>query len=295
MSRTLHRPMFRRGGQATGGITTGLGRQKYSTAGSVTPMDTIRSQMEMLEQLAPQSKSGLNDFMINFGLNMVGNPPSGSIFQTAAKEAQAPFAQFQQTKAREEIGRRDLVAQFIKGLSEGDKNAIEQEIQMRMKELGEDRKTAASQVLNKRIYGVLDEPGEAEGEALTLLIAQMTSPSNDYQVPAGVANIIAPTVMEIITQKNSPDGKGKYSDEIVENFDYQKYYVKPNHVTRPDPLQIPDKFTDDGIATEMVISSGNDTSYVDGAIYFDYQKGRFYKKQGSTFTLVEDAETISTA
>ena len=108
--------MFRRGGQATGGITTGLGRQKYATAGSVTPMDTIRSQMEMLEQLAPQSKSGLNDFMINFGLNMVGNPPSGSIFQTAAKEAQAPFAQFQQTKAREEIGRRDLVAQFIKGL-----------------------------------------------------------------------------------------------------------------------------------------------------------------------------------
>ena len=286
--------MFRRGGQATGGITTGLGRQKYATAGSVTPMDTIRSQMEMLEQLAPQSKSGLNDFMINFGLNMVGNPPSGSIFQTAAKEAQAPFAQFQQTKAREEIGRRDLVAQFIKGLSEGDKNAIEQEIQMRMKELGEDRKTAASQVLNKRIYGVLDEPGEAEGEALTLLIAQMTSPSNDYQVPAGVANIIAPTVMEIITQKNSPDGKGKYSDEIVENFDYQKYYVKPNHVTRPDPLQNPDKFTDDGIATEMVISSGNDTSYVDGAIYFDYQKGRFYKKQGSTFILVEDAETIST-
>ena len=286
--------MFRRGGQATGGITTGLGRQGYEKAGSVTPMDTIRSQMEMLEQLAPQSKTGLNDFLINFGLNMVGNPPSGSIFQTAAKEAQAPFAQFQQTRAREEIGRRDLVAQFIKGLSDSDKNAIEQEIQMRMKELGEDRKTAASQVLNKRIYGVLDEPGEAEGEALTLLIAQMTSPSNDYQVPAGVANIIAPTIMEIITQKNSPDGKGKYSEDIIENFDYQKYYVKPNHVTRPHPVEDAHLYTPEGIATEMVISSGNDTSYVDGAIYFDYQKGKFYKKQGSTFTLVEDAETIST-
>ena len=286
--------MFRRGGQATGGITTGLGRQGYKAAGKVTPMDTIRSQMEMLEQLAPQSKTGLNDFLINFGLNMVGNPPSGNIFQTAAKEAQAPFQQFQQTRAREQLSRRDMVAQFIKGLSEGDKNAIEQEIQMRMKELGEDRKTAASQVLNKRIYGVLDEPGEAEGEALTMLIAQMTSPSNDYQVPAGVANIIAPTVMGIITQKNSPDGKGKYSKDIVENFDYQKYYVKPNQVTKPDPIQNPDLFTEDGIAKEMVISSGNEGSYVDGAIYFDYQKGKFYKKQGSTFTLVEDAETIST-
>ena len=286
--------MFRRGGQATGGITTGLGRQGYSEAGSVTPMDTIRSQMEMLDQLAPAPKTGLNDFLINFGLNMVGNPPSGGIFQTAAKEAQAPFQQFQQTRAREQLSRRDMVAQFIKGLSEGDKNAIEQEIQMRMKELGETREVAAAQVLNKRIYGVLDEPGEAEGEALQGLIAQMTSPSNDYQVPAGVANIIAPTIMEIITQKNNPGGKGKYSEDIIENFDYQKYYVKPNQVTRPDPIANPELFTEDGIATEMVISSGNETSYVDGAIYFDYQKGRFYKKQGSTFTLVEDAETIST-
>jgi len=287
--------MFRRGGQATGGITTGLGRQGYKAAGKVTPMDTIRSQMEMLEQLAPQSKSGLNDFMINFGLNMVGNPPSGNVFQTAAKEAQAPFQQFQQSRARERGSRRDMVAQFIKGLSDTDKNAIEQEIQMRMKELGEDRKVASQKVLDKRVHGVLDEAGEAEAEALTMLIAQMTSPSNDYQVPAGVANIIAPTVMGIITQKNSPDGKGKYSTDIIENFDYQKYYVKPNHVTRPDAVQNPDKFTPEGIATEMVITnSGDASSYVDGAIYFDYQKGRFYKKQGSTFTLVEDAQTIST-
>ena len=153
---------------------------------------------------------------------------------------------FNKQELREQGSRRDLVAQFIKGLSEGDKNAIEQEIQMRMKELGETREVAASQVLNKRVYGVLDEPGEAEGEALTLLIAQMTSPSNDYQVPAGVANIIAPTVMGIITQKNSPDGKGKYSDDIVENFDYQKYYVKPNHVTRPDPIANPELFTEMG-------------------------------------------------
>ena len=294
MSRTLNRPMFRRGGQADGGITSGLKRQRYVTAGSVTPMQTVRSQMEMLDQLAPQSRTGLNDFLINFGLNMVGNPPSGGIFQTAAKEAQAPFAQFQQTRAREQGSRRDLIAQFIKGLSDSDKNAIEQEIQMRMSELGESRQVASQKVLDKRVYGVLDEPGEAKLEALTGLISQMTSPSNDYQVPAGVANVIAPTVMEIITQKNNPEGKGKYSDEIIENFDYQKYYVKPNHVSRPDPVQNPDLFTEDGIAQEMVISAGNDTSYVDGAIYYDYQKGRFYKKQGSTFTLVEDAETIST-
>ena len=253
-------------------------------------MDTIRSQMEMLEQLAPQSKTGLNDFLINFGLNMVGNPPSGNVFQTAAKEAQAPFQQFQQTRAREQLSRRDMIAQFIKGLSDTDKNAIEQEIQMRMKELGEDRSVAAKKVLDKRIHGVLDEPGEAEADALRVLISQMTASNNPYPVPAGVANVIAPTVQEILTQQGG--GKKTYSDEIVENFDYEKYYIKPNHVTRPDAVQNADLYTTDGIAKEMVVTEP--TRYRDGAIYFDYQKGKFYKKQGSTFILVEDAETIST-
>ena len=289
MSRILHRPMFRKGGQANG-ITTGLGRQRYSNAGSVTPMDTIRSQMEMLDQLAPQGGSGLNDFMINFGLNMVGNPPSGNVFQTAAKQAQEPFQQFQQTRAREQLSRRDMIAQFIKGLSDTDKNAIEQEIQMRMKELGENRSTAAKKVLDKRIHGVLDEPGEAEADALGVLIAQMTASNNPYPVPAGVANVIAPTVQNILVQQGG--GKKTYSDEIVENFDYEKYYIKPNHVTRPDPIQNTDLYTTDGIAKEMVVTEP--TRYRDGAIYFDYQKGKFYKKQGSTFILVEDAETIST-
>jgi hypothetical protein len=283
--------MFRRGG-STGGITTGLGRQGYAEAGSVSPMDTVRSQMEMLDYLAPAPKTSLNDFLINFGLNMVGNPPSGNIFQTAAKEAQAPFAQFQQSKARESMGRRDLVAQFIKGLDEGDKNAIEQEIQMRMKELGEDRSVAAKKVLDKRIHGVLDEPGEAEKNALAALIHQMTATNNPYPVPAGVANVIAPTVQDILVQQGG--GKKVYSDDIVENFDYEKYYIKPNHVTRPDPVQNADLYTEDGIAKEMVVLSQGDKRYREGAIYFDYQKGKFYKRQGSTLILVEDAETIST-
>ena len=89
MSRTLSRPMFRRGGSANGGITTGL-RQRYDNGGQ-TGLEKIQRDLQIIDQLAPSRGSGLNDFMINFGLNMVGNPPSGGIFQTAAKEAQEPF------------------------------------------------------------------------------------------------------------------------------------------------------------------------------------------------------------
>mgnify|MGYP003653895093 CR=1 FL=1 len=119
MSRTLTRPMFRRGGQADGGVTSGL-RKGYDTGGQ-TGMERIQRDLAMIDQLAPQRKGALNDFMINFGLNMVGNPPSGGIFQTAAKEAQQPFQQFQQSRAQESLGRRELIANMVQNLSEDDK------------------------------------------------------------------------------------------------------------------------------------------------------------------------------
>ena len=146
--------MFRRGGQASGGITTGLGRQGYSEAGSVTPMDTIRSQMEMLDQLAPAPKTGLNDFLINFGLNMVGNAPSGNIFQTAAKEAQDPFAKFQQQRSQDELmkykhaqGERQFQLEIYKALSDKDKHALQEKIDYLMDEFG----LTAQEALNKAL------------------------------------------------------------------------------------------------------------------------------------------------
>ena len=54
---------------------------------------------------------------------------------------------------------------------------------------------------------------------------------------------------------------------VCENFDYEKYYIKPNHVTRPDAIQNADLYTTDGIAKEMVVTEP--TRYRDGAIYFD--------------------------
>jgi len=79
--KTFHRPMFRRGGSTGEGITSGLSRQGYHEG-------------ERVERPRRPS-SNLNNFLIDFGLNLAGNPPSGNIFQTAAKEAQEPFSRFQ--------------------------------------------------------------------------------------------------------------------------------------------------------------------------------------------------------
>ena len=128
MSRILHRPMFRKGGQANGGITTGLGRQRYDNGGQ-TGMERIQRDLAIIDQLSPRRGSGLNDFMINFGLNMVGNPPSGNIFQTAATQAQKPFQQFQQARAQENLAQRELIANMVQNMNEDDKYKLQVEAQ----------------------------------------------------------------------------------------------------------------------------------------------------------------------
>ena len=139
-NQTLKRPMFRRGGSTGEGITSGL-RQGYKQGGD---LEKIRSQLNLINKLAPQPKrprsSSTNDFLINFGLNMAGNSPTGNIFQTAAKQAQEPFGQFQKSRAQEQAieyqgaqGQRDLVSNLVKGLSDDELKGIEEKVQLHMR------------------------------------------------------------------------------------------------------------------------------------------------------------------
>ena len=141
MSTILRRPMFRRGGQAEG-ITTGLGRQGYSTGDTVQKYQDFRN---ILDTISPRGTSNINDFLINFGLNMVGNPPSGNVFQTAAKQAQEPFQQLQRARAQERSADRSLAADWLKTLSEDEKIALQEQIDYLMEEFD----ISAEEALNR--------------------------------------------------------------------------------------------------------------------------------------------------
>jgi hypothetical protein len=90
MSRTLSRPMFRLGG-STSGITSGLDspRVGYKTGG-IDYDKAYETSQRITDKYYPKQGANLNRFLINWGLNMVGNPPSGNVLQTAAKQAQQP-------------------------------------------------------------------------------------------------------------------------------------------------------------------------------------------------------------
>jgi hypothetical protein len=116
--------MFRKGGSAEGGITSGLSTPKRgivdgpgSYAGvdmnlnveqalknaSLGDLKTMADQMYSSNVGTARPKRRFNDFLIDFGLDIASRPAEGNIFQTAAMSAKDPFKRFQDARSQEEL------------------------------------------------------------------------------------------------------------------------------------------------------------------------------------------------
>jgi hypothetical protein len=137
MSRVLKRPMFKMGGSAGTGITSGLDkpRQQYNEAGSVNPLtqyptdffpqlgtrqikqdtpnvtmdtSTFSPGAELLKAFEGRNtRPDINRFLIDFGLNLASATPRGGIISTAAEAAKGPAKNlFEQKAADDAFGRK---------------------------------------------------------------------------------------------------------------------------------------------------------------------------------------------
>ena len=92
-NRILKRPMFRMGGDVENtGIMNGM-RQRYADSSS----EGVQPKREPM-----LFRPSMNDFLIQFGLDLASRPPGGNIFQTAAAAAKEPFQVMQAKKLREQ-------------------------------------------------------------------------------------------------------------------------------------------------------------------------------------------------
>ena len=140
MNRTLKRPMFRRGGSAGSGITSGLDRPGYKDGTEYDrAMKVTERYMQDVDRFrgspSPFAATGVPGFLTSFGLDLLSRAPTGNIFQTASLAAKGPFEKLQQAQMleRERKGDRaedifttalaseyDLAAKRIKEDSGGD-------------------------------------------------------------------------------------------------------------------------------------------------------------------------------
>ena len=162
MNRVLRRPMFKMGGSAGTGITSGLDkpRQNYQEAGSVNPLqqyptdffpplgtreikpdtpsitmddDKLTAGQEFLKAFENRNtRPDMSRFLIDFGLNLASRPPIGSglsgLVSTAAAAAKKPAGTlFDQKEAEKAFDRQLTLA------------ATKMDINERLKKEAEDR------------------------------------------------------------------------------------------------------------------------------------------------------------
>ena len=163
MNRVLKRPMFRRGG-STGGITSGL-RQGYQGTDNaweqfVKKIPDIREQAK--EAAYKPRGTNVNDFLTEWGLDLISRPAAGNIFQQAATSAKEPYQRFMERKetarGQEYASESDMFKTMLS--SYGDILSAEAEGKAEGKGWLEQWKFEQIPILNKKIRDLTAKQGD---------------------------------------------------------------------------------------------------------------------------------------
>jgi len=254
MTRVLKRPMFRIGGSTNTGITSGLApRQGYQTGKTVEDYKRILG-----EAAGRRPDRSLSDFLIDFGLNVAGATPSGSIFSTAAKSAQEPFQRYQASKAEHGAFDQKL------GLSAATM-ALEHEQAQKLKLMGDKAKISKIQQLandlqrnNPDTYPNTPEGNQdAWNEALRLT---ETSPGKSKQ-----------DRWDNVYNKQDPN---LVSSNVAENKADFVVYIRPNIPPNVYGGSVPTTTEGQGQQTVDVVDP---TKMEPGKVYWDEQSGTLFE------------------
>jgi len=292
MTRVLKRPMFRIGGPANEGITSGLApRQGYDNGELVKKAQEDAALMKKLAGQGPDRS--LSQFMIDFGLDIASRPAEGSIFSTAAASAKEPFQAYKTSKAA-----RGAYDQQV-GLSAAESAIAHRD---RMKELA----------LKGRTTGLLDVQKKAR--IMWNNRRTETNPNGSYNTDTDEDWKSYSEVEAFITEKSIKSKSGEYTEKVEKDIavNEQKEYIMENIIENPVDAQevaeigyavqndelyaeIKDKFdftqyiieaedfgdklpaTEAAGSTQHIAKLRNDSpDYLHGKIYYNMQDNQFY-------------------
>ena len=249
MNRTLKRPMFRIGGSAGTGITSGLDTPRKQYNEGTDPYDraltTTQKAMQDLEKFRGK-RSGfmpgsLSSFLTSTGLNLLSATPQGSGFggllSTAATAAKEPFQTFQAARMAEEDDRVGRAEDIFSGALASEYDILTQEA----KAGADSRKTAeveAGIITNaqEEIFkqkDILANPDSTEAEkkaADRVIKVQQNVLQKELGVPPEYAAIISSAELfdaEMTTVVNSYNESQKQK---------QQEYIDANPGTDPEEV-----------------------------------------------------------
>tara|TARA_R100000654_G_scaffold2188_5_gene7999 strand:+ start:72 stop:857 length:786 start_codon:yes stop_codon:yes gene_type:complete len=257
MKRILKRPMFKMGGDVENvGIMDGM-RNRYqdpTDAPVGSPRDErLQSKLKMINALTPGPN--LNQFLIDFGLNLASGPPRGNILSTAATAARDPFQRFM---AGQQTADKTRAALAIDALTDDDRVAAEKTAELMSKTEGNE------------FFGKYNE-------ALNFVLSKAAQDASPFRKK------VDPEVTAIDTAKEEyrmGDIAAKQAAPYIQNI--------TKIVAALDKLELP-------LDEKNPFRFSGRKKYENGAVYIDARTNKIvrYDKGANSFTDISDQVDLS--
>jgi len=314
INRTLQRPMFRIGGSAGTGITSGLSkpRQGYKGKGDASSQRVtgVTDNFEIMREKIGEYPKGdpyptaekypykASDFFMGLGQGILAQPGGQPIFQTIGKAAGLPLQNLtkaqmadwevsQQNKRDEwkidrenQLGQwksdRDLMLALNKKATEEDLNAIEELIPYYMKTFNTDRGGAIKMIVEERRYSKSGRKTDEQTrtERIDFLEKSILGEPGASKKYIGNARDMATHLYKM--------QQGEYETVDPDDFVKGKPWVKS--------LDVSDQRREDGVVVEYKLSESGIKSFqgYEGKVFYDIRTGKLFRKQGNSLIVVED-------
>jgi len=286
MNRFLHRPMFRRGGSAGEGITSGL-RQGYSEGSGVPQvshrgMPTFKSSSSgsdfdlsafLSEPPEPPKSSAGADFWLNFGTNILAQPGGRPILQTLGTAGKAPLARYQQQRGQEDLlkykhaqGERQFQLEIYKALSDKDKHALQQKIDYLVDKFGLTPQEALNRALPE-----FRKPINPQEKAWRAEQAEQAALDSELD------NIISGLGDKYTTLDKKDAMRIKDAKDFARDNDLGYDLDASIIIDRASWSNFGNAVDDD---ENITLTEQNFKNFKDGYVYVDIVTGNIYEKQG---------------
>ena len=271
MSKTLKRPMFRKGGEVMSGIMTGIKpRENFQDKGMA---DEVRKRIGLIESIAGPTggfADPISQLLISGGLGLASEKRPGGLIANIAGAFKQPTQQLFQDISKQRQTKAVLASDIIKGMSKDDVNKAWDEY---------GKFTGLSEEQFKKQYGraklYKDEPTPEE-RAQKIKIDSMTDIQNqDQNISKATGKSVLPRdAAEIVF--NAKQDIRQTSPELAKDLDPTKDNIKVN-----EALEIQ---SDGSLSFADEIDAGK---YREGKIYFHIGTNKWYRRQGKTFVPVD--------
>ena len=285
MSRTLKRPMFRKGGEVMEGIMTGIKpRKMYSFGtGDQGVVDDVSRKMNLIDVVAGTGSSPLGDpltqFLLSTGQNLIsGDSAGGTKLQELVGATKQPLDRAMKMQQLKDMERRKLATALISKSKVSDVRKLYNALKTRI-----NPKTG-------KLYTLEEVAGD---KAMTDLYKKETSP---FDVARGKAKEVRSELGKFKDFMRNP----KYSEVekglianalqkietnkgLLASIDKQNPYYQGSNYTLGTPEEINNKKVKTLIPGDKDDFTGNKTYFIieeNGFFVFDETKGKLIQLPG---------------